>query len=343
MKMYPLFYFFAVALNHAILCPMKKQRLLAIFSIVFLSLSIVIVPGNAQGPTDLSALTIKLWPEYDDPRLLVIIDGKLVTPGSEIRLPLPAEAQLNAVATDDGSGRLLKNEWREEKADDGSRLLVMVPQNPLFRVEYYTPFSVDGDKRNITFELPAGYFNAEQAAIEVLLPPGSEDVKLVPTADESGPAQDQAHIFQRTLGAVKDQAITQQVTYANPGGELTVSAESSSSVGAPQGTEASSQEPTGAETVAKSATNPWIIALGAAAVLLILGGAVGLWLTRDREEEAPAAPAPSRTKGKKKKKTGAISMQPSPKDLDRFCRQCGKEFGPDDRFCRYCGAQRRSL
>ena len=321
---------------------MKKPTPFTMISLIVLFLALLVAPANAQGPTDLSALTIKLWPEYDDPRLLVIIDGQLATPGSEIRLPLPAEAQLNAVATADGSGRLLKNEWSEEKTADGNRVLVMVPQNPLFRVEYYTPFPIDGDNRIITFELPAGYINAEQATIEVLLPPGSEDVKLVPPTDESGPTQDQSHIFQRNLGAVKDASITQQVTYANPSGGLTVP-ESATTSGALLETKTPPQEPSGTESTSKSSLNPWIIILGAVAALLIVGGAVGLWLTRDRESEEPVAPTPSRSKGKKKKKSGAISMQSSQGNLDRFCRQCGKEFGPDDRFCRYCGAPRRSL
>jgi len=319
---------------------MKKSSLLIIASLSILFLSLAFSPAHAQGPTDLDDLTIKLWPEYDDPRLLVIIDGKLTTPGTEIRLPIPDGADLNAVATASDSGRLLKNDWHEEKADDGSRLLVMTPANPIFRVEYYTPFPIDGDKREIQFDLPAGYFNADQVTIEVLLPPGSEDVSLSPPADESGPTQDEAHIFQRTLEDVKDQAITQQVTYANPSGALTVPETSTSSgtMVQPEGPSAATPE----TPAAKSSLNPWIIGLGVAAVLLIIGGAVGLWLTRDREPET-ITPTPSpRPKGKNKK-SRSVNVKPAAGNLDRFCRQCGKEFGPDDRFCRYCGAPRQSL
>ena len=320
---------------------MKKSTLLIIVSLSILFLSLAFAPAHAQGPTDLNDLTIKLWPEYDDPRLLVIIDGQLATPGTEIRLPIPEGADLNAVATASDSGRLLKNEWHEEKADDGSRLLVMTPANPIFRVEYYTPFPIDGDKRDIRFELPAGYFNAGQVTIEVLLPPGSEDVSLTPPADESGPTQDEAHIFQRTLENVKDQAITQQVTYANPSGALTVPETTSSGTQVQQeGSQPATTTPETSPT--KSSLNPWIIVLGIAAILLIIGGAVGLWLTREREPET-VAPAPQPRSGGKKKKARSVKVQPVAGNLDRFCRQCGKEFGPDDRFCRYCGAPRQSL
>ena len=339
----PLFYSLVSFIKTCYTLPMKKSTLLTSSVFVFFFLALLIAPSHAQNPTELSSLIIKLWPEYDDPRLLVIIDGQLATPGSEIRLPIPAEAQLNAVATADGSGRLLKNEWHEEQAADGTRLLVMVPENPVFRVEYYTPFPIDGAKRMIKFELPAGYLNAEQVSIQTLLPPGSEDVELSPPADESGPTQDEAHIFQRSLDSVKNQPIVQEVSYANPSGALTVpeSSTSSESMLQPDESAQGNVAPVNEKTSSTS-LNPWIIALGVVAALLIIGGVVGLWMTRDRESEDELAPAPAVQHNQKNSRS--ISAKPlAGKKLDRFCRQCGKEFGPDDRFCRYCGAPRQSL
>lgn len=318
---------------------MKKSRLIPTLALIVLFLTSLAFSAQAQGPTDLSELTIKLWPEYDDPRLLVIIDGRLATPGSEVRLPVPQEAKLNAVATSDGSGRLLKNEWREETGDDGSRIIVLTPQNPAFRIEYYTPMGPDGDQRVIDFELPAGYLNAEQAVIEALLPPSSTDVTLEPPSEESGPTQGEAHLYRRTLGAVKNQAITQKVTYANPSGALTVPETAPTTAETSGAAPAVPQQPS-TPASAKSGLNPWIILLGVAALLLIVGGAVGLWWTsREPEPEpAPVAPAP---RGRKKKK-GSVQVQAAG-NWDRYCRNCGEEFGPDDRFCRYCGAPRQKL
>ena len=317
---------------------MKKSISFIAISLIALFLLLQITPAAAQGPTDLTTLTIKLWPEYDDPRLLVIIDGQLATPGSEIRLPIPAEAELNAVATADSTGRLLKNEWSEEKTADGGRLLVMTPENPIFRVEYYTPLSVDGDKRTLKFALPAGYLNAAQALIETLLPPDSQDISLTPPADPSGPSEDEAHIFRRTLEGVEDRAIVQEVTYVNPRGAFTMS-ESTASTGEAQQPETPPPAETAPPQETKSSLTIWIILLGVVALLLIAGGVVGLWLTRKREPEEPL-PAPRSREGKRK--TKSLSMQPAAGNLDRFCRQCGEEFGPDDRFCRYCGAPRQS-
>ncbi len=319
---------------------MTKHRFLSISLLLLLFALMLTLPVGAQGPTELTDLTIKLWPEYDSPELLVIIDGHLATPDSEVRIPIPAEARLNAVATGDGSGRLLKNDFSEEKADDGSRILVMTPQQPLFRVEYYTPFPVDGDKRNITFELPAGYLNASQVTIEALLPPDSQNIKLTPPTDESGPTQDEAHIFRRNLADVTNEAISQQVVYDNPSGALTVpDSPTTDSAPTPSGT-SDSQQPA-AEKAAKSSLNPWLIVLGVAALLLIVGGAVGLWLTRDREDIPEDGPAMS--SGKRKRKASTPLKRTSEAHLDRYCRQCGNEFSQGDKFCRQCGAPRQRI
>ena len=315
---------------------MKKSTLLVTISLFTLFLTLPIL-ARAQGPTQLKSLTIKLWPEYDDPRLLVIIDGELDTPGSEIRLPIPDDAELNAVASSDNSGRLLKNDWTEEKGDDGQRLLVMTPANPVFRVEYYTPFPKDGDKRTINFELPAGYLATDFATLEVLLPPTSTDIVLTPPADETN-EEGGVHIFQRTLGKIGDEPLMQKVEYINPDDALTAPRPTPAP---PQSNPTNSQTTgTDAQSDTDSSLNPWIIILGAAAALLIVGGVVGLWLTREKDEvEPPPPPQHTRRKGKRSR----IVSAPKTKNLDRYCRQCGKEFGHDDRFCRYCGAPRQSL
>jgi len=319
---------------------MKTHKSLAITLATTLLFSLLILHAHAQGATNLAGLTIKLWPEYDDPRLLVIIDGQLAEPGSQIRLPLPDDAQLNAVATSDGSGRLLKNDFSEEKAADGTRLLIMTPANPLFRVEYYTPIPANGEERVIDFELPAGYLDSEQTSIEILIPPGSKDVTLDPPTDESGPTQDEAHLFQRPVGPIKDQAISQKVVYKNPGGALTVPENPSPPSNAAQ-SNATSNSQAQPPAVNKQGLSPWLIGLAAAATLLIVGGAMGLWFTRERDAVPAVVPATSSARRKQRRQHKGIAATQG--NLDKFCRKCGREFGLDDRFCRYCGEPRQKI
>jgi len=321
---------------------MKNTRLIATLILAIAILTLLSGTTQAQNPTELDWIVLKFWPEYDDPRLLVIIDGQLAQPDTELRLPIPQEAELNAVATADNTGRLLTNDWTEEQGPNGERVLVMTPQYPAFRIEYYAPLAINGDQRIIDFELPAGFVHAKEGNIEVLLPPTSKEVELDPPADEQNPDQDGAHLFQRALGEVKDQPIRQKITYANPSGALTVPETNDTTGSLLQATPAATEAPAAEEKGSRLPGDLWIWLLGALALLLIVGGAAGLWLTRDKAEEAPLPERPSAPKRRPKKKSHLASAQPQG-NLDRFCRNCGREFGPEDRYCRYCGTKRQTL
>ena len=317
---------------------MKIARSMVIFIIAGLVLTFGI--ARAQTPTQLDWLVIKLWPEYDDPRLLVIVDGKLTNPEEELRLPLPQDAELNAVATADDTGRLIINDWREEKDPAGQRILVLKPEFPVFRIEYYAPLAFQGDQRIIDFELPSGFLQSNDVRLEALLPPTSKEVSLDPPADEQGPTQDDALFFQRTLGALTEQPLRQKITYVNPSGALTVP-ETASTGALLQPTPPPAEEPANPPRESNSRT-PWILLLGGLALALIVGGVVGLWLTREKATDTAASRRATPT-GTRKKRPTAPAMPPSQNKLDRFCRNCGKEFGPEDRFCRYCGAKRQTI
>ena len=320
---------------------MKRSSLISII-IAFLLTSTILGGARAQNPVDLAWVVFKFWPEYDDPRLLVILDGQLSTPDQEVRLPIPADADVNAVAAANEQGRLLTNEWKEEKDDQGQRWLVFTPAFPAFRVEYYTALAMDGDKRIIDFQLPAGVFQAKTMSVEVLLPPSSKDVELDPSLEESGAAKDEAHLYQKELGALAaDQPWHQKIVYKNPSGALTAPEPQASAPAAnpaPAPNPEPAVEPAASSLTSRLLANPWMLLLAGVAVLFIVGGAVGLWLTRESEEELPAAP-PAPRRGRKKQEVAPLPQG----KLDRFCRNCGREFGPEDRFCRYCGTKRQRL
>ena len=312
------------------------------YFVPILALLFMVMPlsmAQAQGPVDLAWLRIKFWPEYDDPRLLVIIDGQVAQPDSTVRLPIPDDAELNAVASANEQGRLLTNDWTMEKGEKGERILVFTPQFPAFRVEYYEPLAMNGDQRVIDFELPAGFITTREGSIEVLLPPGSQDVELDPPAEDAGPTQDKAHLFERSLGEVTaEDAIRQKIVYANPSGGLTVPETGA----APTQPQAPAEPASPPSTPSKSSqglpVSPWILLLGVAALLLIIGGVVGLWMTREQEDEEPLPAPAAAPKRRSKSKT---TVQPA--NMDRYCRHCGREFGPEDRYCRYCGTKRQTI
>ena len=90
---------------------MRKCLALTIFmGALFSSL-----PVHAQTPIKLSSLQVQLWPEYDQPSMLVIYDLKLP---DDTRLPisltlrLPKDANLVAVASQAADGSLLNADYQ---------------------------------------------------------------------------------------------------------------------------------------------------------------------------------------------------------------------------------------
>ncbi len=279
----------------------------------------------AQGPVSLTELHIALWPEYDDPRLLVIIDGTLTTADQTVRIPLPAGAEVNAVAVADENGQLLTAAYQR----DGN-VVTLTPAHPTFRVEYYVPMNVTGARRTASFELPAGFVSAAVVGLEVLFPPAAQNITADPVLTRAETAAPAGRLWGRTAAALTGtEGLVQTLAYDNPTGALTVAA-----TPRPAATPAIA---TGATTAPNRATpgkaNTLLpILLGAAALILIAGGGLLLW--REHSQTAgPAVGSPVKA-GRSRRSAGTVGR-------DRFCRQCGTEFARDDRFCRQCGAPRR--
>ena len=306
---------------------MKRQTtFLLVISILFLMLG----RAAAQEAVSLEMLRVALWPEYDDPRLLVIVDGVLPEAGQTVRFPVPADAQINAVATSSADGSLLNAEWKIAGQEGDFQIISLLSDGDRFRIEYYADMAASDDQREADFRLPAGYIQAKQAVIEALLPPGTEDVSGDPPLQSADAAAGDAALYVREAGVLDaNSSLAQTVSYRNPAGALT-----NPPVAQPPPAPAPAQPDPGAPPVNASSPNYLVWGLGALAVLLIGGGLALLWWS-GREEEIEVAVAGGRPTKRGKIKGG------EPVGKDRYCRQCGAKFAAEDRYCRQCGARRR--
>lgn len=291
--------------------------------IPFLLVLLLTTGVAAQGPVPLTELQIALWPEYDDPRLLVIIDGTLTTAGQTVRIPLPAGAEVNAVA--DENGQLLTAAY-QLNAD----VVTLTPARPTFRVEYYVPMNITGTRRTASFRLPAGFVSVAVVGLEVLFPLTAQQITADPALTRAETAVPAGQLWGRTAPALTGtEELVQTLAYDNPSGALTVAATPHplSTPAIVTGTTATSNQ----DTSGRGNTLLPIL-LGIAALVLIAGGGVLLWWERTKTA-APALRFPAKPSGHER--------SAGPAGRDRFCRQCGTEFARDDRFCRQCGAPRR--
>jgi hypothetical protein len=209
----------------------------------------------------------------------------------------------------------------------------MIPDGSQFHIEYYAPIATEGDRRDIQFVLPANYISADNAAVEIVLPPTAGDIAFDPVATSAENPQSQGHVLMREIGLVTaDQTIDQRISYTNESGAFTFSEQ-------PLPAAPATNDPlTTPPAVSTTSNNSgMLIGLAGLAVLLIAAGAYGLWRTRSSHELAGEHPNQTPGRGKRSKKE---RKQKGGAGQDRFCRKCGAEFSSGDRFCRQCGDRR---
>ncbi|MFN2138623.1 MAG: hypothetical protein ACK2UK_21885 [Candidatus Promineifilaceae bacterium] len=113
-------------------------------------------PGAAAqtGVIDLQHAWLDLWPDYDEPSVLIMLTGELPpdTPlPAAVTIPLPSSAAINAVAEASSSG------LASIPYETGPGEVRFLTTTSRFRVEYYDPYQTDGDKRAYRFDWPAPF------------------------------------------------------------------------------------------------------------------------------------------------------------------------------------------
>ncbi|MBI5653266.1 MAG: hypothetical protein HZC40_22895, partial [Chloroflexi bacterium] len=119
---------------------MRKIFLCAVFAsaIIF-----TLAPrAFAQDPNRLSTFKIQVWPEYDRPTVLVIIDGTLADKSNlpreiSVLIPTPAELLVATYATPDGTSFAPEQPTKTKDLGDGWTSITFTINSPTFRIEYY--------------------------------------------------------------------------------------------------------------------------------------------------------------------------------------------------------------
>jgi hypothetical protein len=280
----------------------------------------------AQAAVSLATLQVSLWPEYDQPATLVILDGQLdpatALPAS-LALRVPARAgQPHAVAVLGEGGQLLSAAYTTQPAGDDIIVLFQT-QSLGFRVEYYDPaLTIENEARQYAFAWQTDYAIAA-AAVRVQQPVGARDLAAEPALTPVGLGADGLSYYQADLGALPAGGTAAlRLSYAKTGTALTADAMAAGAVPVPA-------DPAGPvpQTVPPSADNRLPLVVGALALGLALAGAGWVAYSRSRRVTQPA-----RAKTAARRAAARAG----------FCTQCGQGLLAGDRFCRHCGARAAS-
>lgn len=281
----------------------------------------ILVPSPAYGqtPISLSNLQIQLWPEYDQPSMLVIYDFQV---GAGTQLPVgvsikfPKDANLIAVAVQGADGNLMNADYLESAGDDAWQSVVVQIQSPsIYRLEYYQPLERTDSRRQFSFQW-TGDYAIEDFGLAVRLPADATDVSTNPelgrTESAGGPA-----FLEKAFGSLDaGEAFAFRLEYAR----------SSDALAASQADLQPSQPLDGSTQGRVMLSNYYPYILGALGIVLVAGGSLYFW---------QSSRAHTTGSNRRRKRTEKSAQR----DADVYCHQCGARAESGDRFCRVCGTK----
>lgn len=278
-----------------------------------------------QSAVTLENLTIQLWPDHDQPKVLVIYDFSLDAATSLpeiVHFQMPANADLVAVAQN-ADGGLLTVE--HTLSADGRIVTFTITEKLGYHLEYYMPYTLEDTKRDFVFTWPGDYA-VKSFALTLQKPTAATNLSTDPAltdiqADKNGFHYQASQVL--TLAAQEKYSI--HVRYQNDTNTL------SASTLTVQPSSPLTENVSGQVSVMTYL--PWILAV--LALALIAGGLGWYWYTSRDSVNTPKAGQ----KRSVRRKPVAVAAAEQGKQV--YCHQCGKRAGPEDRFCRTCGAQLR--
>ncbi len=265
--------------------------------------------AGAQQALTLDALEIQLWPEYDQPAVLVIY--RILLP-EDAQFPLslafriPAAAgEPNAVAERGATGGLINVGYEREVEGEWATIRFNVQSN-LAQLEYYDPgLKVDNSTRTYEFIYPGDYA-VNLLQFQVQQPWDASGMSITPSLGTGQVEGDGLTYYAGSVGGVEQgQSYSLAVSYTKASETLTVSYLNSG---------------TSSSTLGDFV--PWVLAgVGAG---LLLAGAYRYWGEKQR---------PQRRAKKRRTKPAAAR--------GAYCHNCGAQAETGDVFCRNCGTKLR--
>jgi hypothetical protein len=289
-----------------------------LFLPLLLALLSVPAPVSAQDGTGLGTLTVQLWPEFDQPSMLVIYDFTLVEGASlpvNFNLRIPQDATLSAVAYAP-SGNLLNVPYQDPVEQDGWQVVTFTIDTPaVYHVEYYAPLIQTDANREYQYIWP-GDHAVKTFNVSVKIPVDTTEYSTDPQMRVTAPTDNGQTILEwSTSNLEAGEQLPIKISYTKTSDRLSIS---------DQPLETGIVDDSTAGRISLNNYLPYI--LGGLGILLILAGGLYFWQT----SKGRHGTRPRHQVRTEEADEGVI-----------YCHQCGKRAQPADRFCRTCGTRLR--
>ncbi len=281
----------------------------------------------ADDPNRLSELQISVWPEYDTPTVLVILEGKFAdtsTSSRQVSVLIPSKAKLHVATYANADGTLAKEQPSQSSdlGDGYARVTFSVPAAN-FWLEYYDDALRGNPDKTLDFSLKAPA-PADQATLEIQQPLKATNFTITPSTPNTR-SEDGFTYYDSTFSNVTTgQIISAQIKYTRTDPNPSV---------LPAPAPASVPSTTPATTTSSTWSSGFLIV---AIVVLGLTAVLGFFMLQQQRSRRLAPIAPNNRNGRR---VGSPSRGVALGGV--FCTQCGRALGRDDNFCPKCGAKRK--
>ena len=327
-----------------------KPHLRGAFILYVILFLLLPVQTKAQTPVTFDNVTIALWPEYDQPEVLVMYRARLssdVTLPTQLTFKLPGYVkQMHAVAMSTEEGLINVGDDRVKTSHEGDNLILSFPTSaPNIQFEYYDPniLTQQDQKRELAFNFASPY-DIKIVAFEVQQPFEAESFSAIPEPENTitgGDGLKYSTIVRQGLTAGENAQLL--ATYQRNTDNLSVEALRQD---IPQ---AVVNVPAESEASAGISPNVAYGLIGVGAVLLIAAGGYWLWANSRSSNESVVmrrAPQKRRKAVRRKKEPKSIKKQQAKAFAAEpiaaaFCYKCGAALKDDASFCHACGTKRR--
>jgi len=273
----------------------------------------------AQSNNALSSMTVQLWPEYDQPSMLVITDFKLVTGVSlpvDLTFHIPDDANLIAVASLSTDGTYVNAVFSgPDPQGESQAFSVTIDQDATYRFEYYQPLVINGKQRSFTY-IWDGEYAVQAFNLIVLEPLDVTSLSLDPVYKS---------VSEQNSGKYYDSGVM-KLAQGDPFNEtLQYEKSTKTLIAPPQGIEPVA--PVNDKTPGRVSLNsmmPYIV--GGLGLVVIIGAFVYFFQA---------------SRSAKKPRRRSHTPIESDENSETYCPQCGTRAKAGDRFCRVCGARLR--
>lgn len=297
---------------------MRKLFIILMLGVLFVFPSF----ASAQSDVTLASVNVQLWPEYDQPSMLVIVDF-LIDPATPLPVDLtfriPKDANLIAVAVQTGNGAFLNAEFTgPNAAGEWQTFTLPITQNTHYRFEYYQALTFNGNQRLFSY-LWGGDYAADIFQVSVLEPLDTTSLTVEPAHRSIEQASGLKYYDGEVVRLAKGEQYTLNLQYEKTSDILS---------NPPQGIQPVA--PVDENTPGRVSLNnslPYII--GGLGIIMIAGGVL-YYLQAGRSSS-------QRSRRRKHSQTTSNSDD----ETGAYCPQCGARSKPGDRFCRTCGARLR--